>query len=99
MLRILSVQFDYKIENGKLFVDTFPVKIAGMNSNISGSSSITGEVDYKFNLDVPSDKVGVKSSSFLAKGLNLASGGNIPVNLSIGGTFLKPKIFAYFCRL
>lgn len=95
-----NLKFLYELRDGKLFVDTFPLKMAGIESRIAGSTAITEEIDYLVKMKVPREKFGSQANSLLegvlsqaaAKGVNLKVGELIPLDIQVGGTMLKPKL-------
>ena len=95
-----NLKFLYELRDGKIFVDTFPLKMAGIDSKIAGSTAITEEIDYLIKMKVPREKFGSQANSLLngvldqaaSKGVNLNVGDLIPLDIKVGGTMLKPKL-------
>lgn len=95
-----NLKFLYELKDGKLFIDTFPLKMAGIESKIAGSTAITEEIDYVIKMKVPREKFGSQANSLLegvlsqaaAKGVAIKVGELIPLDIHIGGTMLKPKL-------
>ncbi len=93
----------FTIQEGKLYVEPFDVKIAGIPTTISGYNTIDQKIDYDFRMQVPKDKLPGSLVSDLEKEiakLNSQSSlininalpENIPVHLSAQGDFNNPKI-------
>jgi hypothetical protein len=95
-----NLKFLYELRDGKVIVDTFPLKMAGIESRIAGSTSITEEIDYLIKMKVPREKLGSQANSLLsgvldqaaAKGVKLKVGELIPLDIKVGGTLLNPKL-------
>lgn len=90
----------YELRDGKVIVDTFPAKLAGIESKIAGYTSITEEISYLIKMKVPREKLGSKANDLVdgllgqasAKGVDLKVGDIIPLDIKIGGTVMNPKI-------
>ncbi|MCT4581849.1 MAG: AsmA family protein [Flavobacteriales bacterium] len=95
-----NLKFLYELRDGKIFVDTFPIQMAGINSKIAGSTAITEEIDYLIKMQIPREKLGSQANTLLTgalnqaadKGVNLNIGDVIPVDIRVGGTMLNPKL-------
>lgn len=95
-----NLKFLYELKDGKIFIDTFPVNMAGINTKIAGSTAITEEIDYLMKMQIPREKFGTQANTFLSgvinqaaeKGVDINVGELIPVNIRVGGTVLKPKL-------
>ncbi len=95
-----NLKFLYELRDGKIFVDTFPIQMAGINSKIAGSTAITEEIDYLIKMQIPREKLGSQANSLLTgalnqatdKGININIGDLIPVDIRVGGTMLNPKL-------
>jgi|GEM_PF-40623 len=95
-----NLKFLYELRDGKIFVDTFPVKMAGIESKIAGSTAITEEIDYLIKMKVPRSKFGSQANEVLngllgqaaAKGVDLKVSDIIPLDIRIGGTVMNPKL-------
>ncbi len=95
-----NLKFLYELRDGKVIVDTFPLKMAGIESRIAGSTSITEEIDYTIKMKVPREKLGSQANSLLSgvlsqaadKGVKLKVGELIPLDIKVGGTLLNPKL-------
>lgn len=95
-----NLKFLYELRDGKVIVDTFPLRMAGIETKIAGSTAITEEIDYLIKMKVPRDKFGSQANSLLSgvlekaasKGVNLKVGDLIPLEIKVGGTILKPML-------
>lgn len=100
-MQVDNVNANYFIKNGRLNLEPFDVKIAGINTNISGSTGLDQTIDYKYKMEIPRSMFGGAANSALtglmnqanaAAGTNVALGEKIKVNVSMGGTVTKPTI-------
>jgi len=96
-----NVNAKYFIKNGRLNLEPFDVKIAGINTNISGSTGLDQTIDYKYKMEIPRKMFGGAANNVLdglmaqansKAGTNLTLGEKINVNVSMGGTVTKPTI-------
>jgi len=96
-----NVNAKYFIKNGRLNLEPFDVKIAGIKTNISGSTGLDQTIDYKYKMEIPRSMFGGAANNVLnglmaqanAKaGTNVSLGEKINVNVSMGGTVTKPTI-------
>ncbi|WP_317899233.1 AsmA family protein [Aurantibacillus circumpalustris] len=96
-----NVNAKYAIKNGRLYLEPFDVKIAGINTNISGSTGLDQTIDYTYKMEIPRSMFGGAANKVLdglmaqanAKaGTNITLGEKIKVNVSMGGTVTKPTI-------
>jgi len=100
-MEVENVNAKYFIKNGRLNLEPFDVKIAGINTNISGSTGLDQTIDYKYKMEIPRKMFGGAANNVLnglmaqanAKaGTNVSLGEKINVNVSMGGTVTKPTI-------
>ena len=95
-----NLKFLYELKDGKVFVDTFPLKMAGIDSKIAGSTALTEEIDYLIKMKIPREKLGSAANSLVdgllsqaaSKGVDLKLSDLIPLDIQVGGTMLKPKL-------
>lgn len=102
-----DVKTKFKFENGKVSVTPFMVKLSGIETNISGSTSFTQDIDYKLSMMIPKEMIpasmiklaeqGMAKIKGVAPKLNLGSIPDvIPVNGKIIGTVTDPKVTTDF---
>ncbi|NNE55093.1 MAG: hypothetical protein HKN32_03660 [Flavobacteriales bacterium] len=103
---IEDLKLTYLIDEGKAIVDPFTVKIEGVETTISGYTTILNqEMAYDLKMDLPVEKLpgalAGQASGALADlnkkfGTNLSIGDKIPVNVKVTGTVDKPTISANY---
>lgn len=100
-MEVENVNAKYFIKNGRLNLEPFDVKVAGIKTNISGSTGLDQTIDYKYKMEIPRSMFGGAANSALtglmnqansAAGTNVALGEKINVNVLMGGTVTKPTI-------
>ncbi|WP_124979323.1 AsmA-like C-terminal region-containing protein [Nonlabens xiamenensis] len=87
----ITTKLDFK--DGAVQVQPFDFNIKGIKATASGRHSLTNEMDYTLNLDVPARYFGKEGANLLSK-LEAKDIENItvPVPVSFGGSFQTPKI-------
>lgn len=93
-----------KIEDGRLHVDPFDVRLGGVRLSAGGSNGIDRSLDYRLTLEVPRAELGAEANRVVS-GL-LAESGRIGVDLGaaemvrlaavVGGTMTDPAIRVAF---
>jgi hypothetical protein len=85
---------DVTITNGAVSVAPFNVFIDGHKSNISGSTSLDGALDYKISTSVPAGQLGQQANAALAKitGSTEEASSEIKLTLGVTGQYDSPKI-------
>lgn len=100
-MEVENVNANYFIKDGRLNLEPFDIKVAGINANVSGSTGLDQTIDYTYKMEIPRSMFGGAANSALeglmaqanAKaGTNVALGEKIKVNVGIGGTVTKPTI-------
>jgi len=95
-----NVNVNFSVEDGKVSVQPYEVKLDGMTTTISGSMGFDQSLDYLVNMDVPFSKLPQQgtdlANDLLSKvnqlGTNFSSGQIIPVTIKITGTMTSPKL-------
>lgn len=95
----------FTIENGTFAVEPFDIKVADFPMNISGTHSLTQEMNYSINTVIPRSKLGnnqlgntinqglsalVKQASQL--GVNVNDAENLNVRITLTGNMSDPKV-------
>ncbi len=96
-----DINANYKLSEGRLFLEPFNTKIAGIPTNITGSTGLDQTIDYKYKMEIPSKMLGGAATSAITGILNqanqkagttMALGEKINLNVNIGGTVTSPVI-------
>lgn len=80
-----------KIENGNLSVEPFDIKVGSYTTNVSGTSTVDGKLDYKLDMQIPAGALGTQVNSLLSQytgGNGNSSTINLPIG--VGGTYSEP---------
>ncbi|WP_367389832.1 AsmA-like C-terminal region-containing protein [Lewinella sp. LCG006] len=95
----------FTIENGTFAVEPFDIKVADLPMNISGTHSLTQEMNYAINTVIPRSKLGnnqlgntinqglsslVKQANQL--GVNVNDAENLNVRITLTGNITDPKV-------
>ncbi|MFN0293243.1 AsmA-like C-terminal domain-containing protein [Pedobacter helvus] len=100
-LEVNDLKTKFRIDNGRLIVAPFDIKVKGVAMNVAGSNGIDQTMDYDLVLNVPRAMLGAKANeaanSAMAAlnsklGTNVSMGETIKINADLLGTFLKPNI-------
>ena len=100
---IKDVKAFFSMANGKVSVKPFKLKMDGIETEISGSSSIDQSIDYKLNMNVPKEKIPADIIKTAEQGLSKINGvipklnvatfpAIIKVTTLVSGTVTKPII-------
>ena len=104
---IKDVKAYFSMANGKVKLKPFTVKMEGIETEISGTSSIDQSIDYVLNMNVPKEKIPADLIKKAEQGLSKLNGfvpklnaatfpAIIKVTTLVGGTFTKPVIKTNF---
>jgi hypothetical protein len=100
-LAVDNVNLNYKLQNGRLILSPFDVKMDKVNANISGSTGLDQTIDYKWKMEIPKEMFGNEANSALngllaqgnaAAGTNFKAGDKVKVTALFVGTVTDPKI-------
>ncbi|WAC39140.1 AsmA-like C-terminal domain-containing protein [Pedobacter sp. SL55] len=100
-IEVNDLKTKFRIDNGRLIVAPFDIKVKGVAMNVAGSNGIDQTMDYDLVLNVPRAMLGsaannAANSAMAALnsklGTNVAMGETIKINADLLGTFLKPNI-------
>lgn len=94
-ITVKDVLIATSIENGRMYVEPFNLKVKGQEATVGGNNGLDGSLDYAMLLkDVPTGAVGNAINSALSSftGGNKLVADKINLNLGIGGTTDDPKI-------
>jgi hypothetical protein len=94
LAHLKDLALSMKIQDGRLSVKPFKLKISGNDAVVSGSTGLDGSLDYSMAMKVPAGQVSQAVNQALAKftgGKDLAPD-FLNLNIGIGGTYDDPKI-------
>ncbi|MBC6367550.1 AsmA-like C-terminal region-containing protein [Algoriphagus sp. AK58] len=91
-LRNLSIPVD--IENGRMEIKPFDLKLWDYQTTIQGSAGFDGSMNYLLNMQVPAGKFGTQANTLLANisGTQANESTLIPVSINLSGSYNQPKI-------
>lgn len=88
-LNDLSLPFAF--ENGQIEVKPFAVNLAGQQAKVSGRTALDGGID--FTIKTKAETAGLKNLPALSNWpAAIPFPESLPLNIGIGGTFLKPTV-------
>lgn len=89
-----KVQAAFGIENGAFTVKPFDIKHDDMVMTLSGRHSISGDMNYSLDLDIPSGKVGDAAFQALSQlsGGGIKTSDRVQMTLKLGGSLTNPSI-------
>lgn len=90
----------FQIQNGRLSVKPFDVKIGGVTMNVAGSNGLDQTLQYTLALKVPRSMLGGAANQAVGElvskagkaGVDIAAAPEIPLAVQIGGTVTKPTV-------
>lgn len=100
-MNLSNINAKYFIKNGRLNLEPFDVKVAGIKTNISGSTGLDQTIAYTYKMEIPREMFGGAANSALTglmnqanqkAGTNIALGDKINVTVGMGGTITNPTI-------
>ncbi len=98
-LQLKDLKLSFEFENGRVFVAPFDMKLAGMNTRVSGSNGFDKTIDYIADMSIPRARLGQANDAVKdllnqanAFGVKITLNDVIPVRISITGTVDNPKI-------
>lgn len=95
-----NVRMAFKMEDGKVIVSPFDVKLDGMEAVVGGSMSFDQDLDYNVAMKVPTAKLGSNAGQLLNGltgkandlGLNLSVGEFVNINFKVTGKMDSPTV-------
>lgn len=99
--KLSDVNVSFKINDGRVNVDPFTVKIDDIPAKVSGYTTLDQQIDYNVDMDVPFDKFPSaavnKADSFIGDlnkklGTKLSVGSKVNIIARITGTITDPKV-------
>lgn len=104
---INDVKARFKFSDGRMSINPFDIKLAGMKTNVAGSTGLDQSIDYAIKMLVPKDKIPgnmVKATedaaaklSSLSPKLNVSAlPAELPINIKMLGSVTDPKVSTNF---
>jgi len=89
----------FQIREGRLVLQPFDVKLAGMTMTVAGSNGIDQSLEYDLGLRVPKSLLGGRANQAIAglaskTGVDLSAAPEIPLKIQLGGTVTNPVVKA-----
>ena len=99
-LNVSNVNLSFTFENGRVHVKPFDATLAGIPTNIAGSTGFDQTIDYTLAMNVPTSKLPSSATGAInglisqanAKGANFSMAENVKLNLKMGGTVSNPTV-------
>ena len=90
---IEKVKIEATIEDGTVSLKPFAAKAGNVDMIVSGKNSFEGEIDYVFDMELPSGAAGDAASNALSNagvgGANI--GETVPIKVGLTGSYENPK--------
>jgi hypothetical protein len=95
-----AVRASIRIQNGRLNVNPFDVKIGQSSMRVEGSNGIDQSLDYTLHLRVPRSELGAEANRVVAglisragkTGLDLQAAEVVNLDVKVGGTLTSPTV-------
>jgi hypothetical protein len=92
-LTLQDIAMHVSVEDGKLLVKPFDLKINNYKANVGGTTDIDGTIDYNIKLDIPAGQIGAQVNALLGSLTGSTnSSETIKLNLGMAGSYDNPKI-------
>jgi hypothetical protein len=90
----------FQIHDGRLFVDSFPVKIGGTTLTVRGSNGFDQSLQYDLGVKVPRSMLGSGANQAIGgliskagkAGIDLSAAPVVPLGIQLGGTVTSPTV-------
>ncbi len=97
-----AIKAAFQINQGRLFLQPFDVKLGPLTMNVAGSNGIDQSLAYNLGLKVPRSLLGGGANEAIAglvskagqAGVNLNAAPEIPLAIQLGGTVTNPSVKA-----
>lgn len=98
-----NVSTKFKFADGKVSLTPFTVKLGNIATDVSGTSSLEQDIDYKLAMNIPKEEIPASMLKLVENGLQKVNGitpkiqvkelpAFIPVNVKIFGKMKDPKV-------
>lgn len=94
LIQLRNLSIPIVIEDGRMEVKPFNLKLWDYETNIQGSAGFDGSINYLLNMQVPAGQFGTQANSILAtiSGTEADASTLIPLAINLSGTYNQPKI-------
>ncbi|MDH5476165.1 MAG: hypothetical protein OEX22_10775, partial [Cyclobacteriaceae bacterium] len=91
-ITVKDILMNFTIEDGKLNVQPFDLGVGDYKANVSGTSTLAGDLDYRMKMEIPVGAVGTQANKLLSQyGMGGGNSSTISLPIKIGGTMDNPK--------
>ncbi|MDW7695726.1 AsmA-like C-terminal region-containing protein [Flammeovirgaceae bacterium SG7u.111] len=87
--KLKDILVQTKFEDGKMKVEPFKFDLEGIATEVAGSTSFTGDLDYKVNMVIPLEKFG---ADVAAQYSALTGTTQVPLVFNVAGNYDDPKV-------
>lgn len=99
-LNVSNVNLSFTFSNGRVNINPYDVTLAGIPTNVSGSTGFDQSIDYTLGMNIPTGKLPSQATGAIngliskanASGANFSMSENVKMNLKMGGTVSNPTI-------
>lgn len=99
-LNVSNVNLSFTFSNGRVNINPYDVTLAGIPTNVSGSTGFDQSIDYTLGMNIPTGKLPSQATGAIngliskanAGGANFSMSENVKMNLKMGGTVSNPTI-------
>ena len=97
---IKDLKLFYSFANGRVIVEPYKFKVAGMDAEVAGSHGFDQTIQYGVNMAVPTSMMGAQGTAMVnnlvsqaaSKGVNVKVSDKVNLTVNITGTVKAPKI-------
>jgi hypothetical protein len=94
-----AINTAFRIEEGRLVLQPFNVKVGGLTMNVAGSNGIDQSMEYTLKLQVPKSLLGSGANEAIASlasrtGVDLSSAAVVPLAIQLAGKVTDPIVKA-----
>ena len=99
-MSLKDMKLFYSFANGRVVVEPYKFKVAGMDGEVAGSHGFDQTIQYGVNMAVPTSMMGAQGSAMVnnlvsqaaSKGVNVKVSDKVNLTVNITGTVKAPKI-------
>ncbi|HET9464938.1 MAG TPA: AsmA-like C-terminal region-containing protein [Gemmatimonadales bacterium] len=95
-----AIRTAFQIQEGRLVLQPFDVKLGGLTMNVAGSNGIDQSLEYTLKLQVPRSLLGGEANRAISglmsragqAGVDLSAAPVVPLGIQLGGTVTDPAV-------